>query len=233
MRPDLIISAGFDKIIKNDVIKYFPNIVNVHYGLLPEYRGSNSIPWAILNNEKYIGITLHKVDSGIDSGDIFFQKKIRNDNNKSCKDLYLNAVRIGVELIEKYIKIVKKGKSIVATNQNERHATYYPPGFLNDYRISWKQTSRFIFNYIKASYFPPFKPSYSYLNSEKIYFDFPVNEYYQNHNFKAGHILKIDDKYIISTLNGFIEPLNVRYKGRKNNFIDMVRHYDLLNKRVF
>ena len=58
-QPDVLISAGFDKIVRPDVIDAVPHALNVHFGELPRYRGSFSIPWAILNREAVVGVSLH------------------------------------------------------------------------------------------------------------------------------------------------------------------------------
>ena len=76
INPDLIISAYYRKIFPKELID-IPRlgIVNIHPSLLPFYRGPVPTAWAILNNESEFGITLHKVDAGIDTGDILFQSK--------------------------------------------------------------------------------------------------------------------------------------------------------------
>ena len=74
INPDLIISAYYRKIFPKELIE-IPRlgIVNVHPSLLPYYRGPVPTAWAILNNEKEFGITIHKIDAGIDTGDILVQ----------------------------------------------------------------------------------------------------------------------------------------------------------------
>ncbi len=78
--PDLAISIRFGQIFKSEIIG-LPRfgVLNLHSGILPNYRGVMASFWAILNGEKKLGTTLHYVrDSGIDTGDIvgFFEKEI-------------------------------------------------------------------------------------------------------------------------------------------------------------
>ena len=86
--PDVFISAGFDWIIKRDLLDLMSKSVNIHFGMLPKYRGMYSIPWAIMNDEKMIGVSLHEISEGIDDGPIIDQKIIVNDPKKSCKDFF-------------------------------------------------------------------------------------------------------------------------------------------------
>ena len=75
---DLVITAGWRPIIKEDVLKKF-RILNIHYSLLPAYRGFHGTVWAILNNESKLGITIHRMNAHIDDGPIVYQFSL--DNN--------------------------------------------------------------------------------------------------------------------------------------------------------
>jgi methionyl-tRNA formyltransferase len=69
-RCDLVVSVLYDKIIGRSLIDATPTIVNCHPGRLPEYRGARPVNWALRNREHLHGVTLHAVDSGIDSGPV-------------------------------------------------------------------------------------------------------------------------------------------------------------------
>tara|TARA_R100000008_G_scaffold86624_1_gene80523 strand:- start:408 stop:1031 length:624 start_codon:yes stop_codon:yes gene_type:complete len=67
---DLAISIFYGKIFKSDFINRCKNIINLHNAPLPKYRGVRPINWALKNNENHHGVTIHKVEEGIDDGDI-------------------------------------------------------------------------------------------------------------------------------------------------------------------
>jgi methionyl-tRNA formyltransferase len=69
-QADIFISVLYDKILTGDYLKKLRGAYNFHPGKLPEYRGSATYSWAHINEEKQAGITLHKIDAGIDTGDI-------------------------------------------------------------------------------------------------------------------------------------------------------------------
>ncbi|MEA2019077.1 MAG: formyltransferase family protein, partial [Campylobacterota bacterium] len=72
---DLFVSMSFNQIFKTEIInlpKY--KTINCHAGKLPFYRGRNILNWALINDEKSFGITVHFVDEGIDTGDIILQR---------------------------------------------------------------------------------------------------------------------------------------------------------------
>ncbi|MFC1437564.1 formyltransferase family protein [Streptacidiphilus sp. N1-10] len=67
---DLVVSVLYDRIIGPELINATRQIVNCHPGPLPDYRGANPVNWALLNGEHRHGITIHAIDTGIDSGPI-------------------------------------------------------------------------------------------------------------------------------------------------------------------
>ena len=72
---DLFVSMSFNQIFKVDIINV-PRlgVINCHAGKLPFYRGRNILNWALINDEKEFGITVHYIDEGIDTGDILKQR---------------------------------------------------------------------------------------------------------------------------------------------------------------
>src|SRR5262249_41430958 len=64
-------------ILKESVFK-IPRLgcINIHQGLAPQYRGSSPVFWELFNNEPEVGITIHKVEAGVDAGDILLQEKV-------------------------------------------------------------------------------------------------------------------------------------------------------------
>jgi phosphoribosylglycinamide formyltransferase-1 len=79
---DLIVLAGYMRILPDYIVKYYKNrIINIHPSLLPKYRGLNAIERAFNNKDEYIGITIHYVDEGVDTGKIILQKKIKIEKN--------------------------------------------------------------------------------------------------------------------------------------------------------
>ena len=75
---ELMLFAGFKPIVPNAVLEK-NCCINIHYSLLPAYRGLHSTVWAILNNEDYLGATIHLMNEYIDDGDILYQYKVEND----------------------------------------------------------------------------------------------------------------------------------------------------------
>ena len=85
---DFIISYGYRHIIKKDVLKMFPKrVINLHISLLPWNRGTDPNLWSFLDNTLK-GVTVHYIDSGIDTGEILAQKEITFDANETLRTSY-------------------------------------------------------------------------------------------------------------------------------------------------
>lgn len=88
LKPDLFWVHSYSMIIRNDVIDSIRlGGVNIHASLLPRNRGCNPMQWAIINGENETGVTLHRVDSGLDTGDIIDQLKIQIELSDTWLDL--------------------------------------------------------------------------------------------------------------------------------------------------
>jgi len=86
--PDLIVSYGFQHIIKKDVVeKYRDKIINLHISYLPWNRGSDPNLWSVVDNTP-IGVTIHFIDEGIDTGDIILQKIVVISDKDTFRTAY-------------------------------------------------------------------------------------------------------------------------------------------------
>jgi methionyl-tRNA formyltransferase len=107
-KPDLIISAYFDQIIKKELLK-IPRIgiLNVHPSMLPAYRGVKPTFWVLKNNESKTGVTIHFVDEGLDTGNILVQKEIDIQPNDSVDSLLKKTSEIGAKALLEAIENIR------------------------------------------------------------------------------------------------------------------------------
>ena len=120
---DLVFSVFYDKIIKEDFIKKVKQILNLHNSPLPRYRGVRPINWALKNNEKKHGVTIHEITPGIDDGPIISQIEYSiYPNIDEVRDVYNRALEYGWVLFQQTIPILDK---ITPQKQDNTNATYY------------------------------------------------------------------------------------------------------------
>ncbi len=150
LEPDLVIVASYGEILSQeflDIPKY--GSVNVHASLLPELRGASPIQNAIIQNKKETGVTLMKMNSGLDTGDIISQSHIEIQPVDTTQSLLKKLSKLGAELLtkdlEKWIS-----KEITQEPQNPQEATLCQLIDRNDGHVIWLRTSQEIFNYYRA-----------------------------------------------------------------------------------
>lgn len=154
---DVIFSCFWSEILKETILS-IPKlgVFNIHSAKLPSYRGSRPIPWAIINGEKTIGITLHKMLSGVDNGPIVSQSTIEVLQNDTSKTIYEKLTKAGALMFEEQLTYFK-GNTFTLSLQNEKEVSYYPPGEPYNGCINpfWKEELQDRF--IRAFTFPPFE----------------------------------------------------------------------------
>lgn len=166
---DLFVSMSFDQIF-GKVIRELPPLktINCHAGKLPFYRGRNILNWVLINDEKEFGITVHYVDKGIDTGDIILQKVYEITDEDSYATLLEKACEGCAVLLYDAIKLVQDNK--VKTIQQadiDKVGMYCGRRSAGDEIIDWNQSSREVFNFVRAIC-KPGPQATSFISGEKI-----------------------------------------------------------------
>lgn len=122
--PDVIIVAAYGKIFRSNILEY-PEFgcVNVHASYLPRWRGASPIQAAILNGDQATGITIIKMDEGIDTGDIIAQKEVEISKIETAGSLTNKLAVIGARLLVEILPRYIKGE-IILEKQLSNNATY-------------------------------------------------------------------------------------------------------------
>ncbi len=158
---DFILSVQFDKILKQSQIDKAKNLaINVHIAPLPEYRGCNQFSFAIADGVNEFGTTIHKLEKGIDSGDIIFESRFAIPENCFVKELYNLAFNETVELFKnKFINVIHGNYNLIPQNKfsDKRASSIHYREEINKLKIidnKWdKEEQKKIF---RATFFPPF-----------------------------------------------------------------------------
>lgn len=159
INPEIIFCIGGTQLIPERVLN-IPKLgcLNIHPAMLPKYRGRYSTVHAIFNGEKETGVTMHWMDSGIDSGPIIKQRKIPIKDTDTAKILYDKFTKVGEELFILFLNEWLGNAKIRSIAQDKRKATYYSKKLPNNGEIDWKWDGKQIKNFIRAMTFEPFSP---------------------------------------------------------------------------
>lgn len=125
-KPDLIVVAAFGQILKKDVLDLPKHgCINVHASLLPRWRGAAPINAAILAGDEETGVTIMKMDVGLDTGPMLAMKKIRIEPDDTAGSLFETLSTLGAELIIETLPAYMDG-TLTPQPQPEEGATYAP-----------------------------------------------------------------------------------------------------------
>lgn len=206
--PDLFVTASYGQIIKQNILD-IPKFttINVHASLLPKYRGSSPIQWAILNGEKKTGITIMQTVLAVDAGDIYLQREIDIEDVDTSSSVFNKLAILGVECLKEFFNRFDYYINN-PIKQDENKMTYYPMIKKEDYLIDFSLTSKQLFNKIRAlenCYFIYHGVRYKVLSSEIVL-----------EKGTAGEIIKADSKngLVIATLDNAIKVLTIQPEGK-------------------
>ena len=138
LHADIFVTAAYGQILSRailDVPRY--GVVNIHASLLPKYRGSSPVQWALINGEKETGVTIMQTAEGLDTGDILMAERIPIGPDDDAGTLLDKLSELGASAIVRFLDELENGGAVHGTPQNEAEATYYPMLKRSDGKIDW------------------------------------------------------------------------------------------------
>ncbi len=193
----IFISLHFDKIIQIEKFKT-KKLYNFHFSLLPKYKGMHTTAWPIINGERYTGVTLHKIDNGIDTGDIISQIKFKINFNDNAEKVFLNYIKYGVILFKRCFKTLLTNK-YKSKKQDIENSSYYSKSSIDfkKIKIDLKKTAFEVHNELRAFIFRHYQ--LPVINRKKIISSKILNS---KSELKPGKIISQNNKYLkISTID--------------------------------
>lgn len=122
VKNPIYIIAGFSQILKKEILQNSKLALNLHAGKIPKYRGGSPLNWQIINNEKYFGLSILKVEKGIDTGSVYLQKKYLLKSKFTIKDLH----KIANSEFPKMINhVISKINTIKPIKQKKKYSKYW------------------------------------------------------------------------------------------------------------
>lgn len=146
----VFVSLEFDQIVKPEKFKN-ARLYNIHFSLLPAYKGMYTSAIPLLNGERKTGVTFHCIDAGIDTGNIIAQKEFVIEKNYTARDVYFSYIKYGTELVIKYIDDVINN-NVETRKQPAEGSTYYSKRTIDysNIKINLQQTAENIYNQLRA-----------------------------------------------------------------------------------
>ncbi len=150
IQPDLMVVVAFGQILPPSLL-VIPTIyaINLHPSLLPCYRGPAPIPWAIIKGERETGLTVQKIEAGVDEGKIILQKRVLIELSDMAKDLEKKLAVMGAALLEETVRRIKEG-CVSFLEQDEKRVSYAPKITKDQAEIDWERPCLDIHNLVRG-----------------------------------------------------------------------------------
>ena len=222
--PDLIVVAAFGQILKKDVL-YLPRFgcINVHASLLPRWRGAAPINAAILHGDQETGITIMKMDVGLDTGPILTQRSIPLTREDTAGSVFEKLSRLGADLLIETLPDYLSGK-IEPVPQPEEGMTYAPMLKKEEGQLDFSHPAEELERGVRA--FNPWPGAF-------MDFDGTLLKIHRSHvesgDAEAGQRLVYHDQPAVGTRNGLLILDEVQPAGKKTmsgkSFLAGARHW--------
>lgn len=150
LAPDLIVVVAYGQILPQAILD-IPQFgcLNVHTSLLPKYRGAAPIQWAIFNGDAETGVSIMKMDAGLDTGDIASEARTPIADTDDAQTLHDRLAKLGAELLARTLPDYIAGR-LAPRRQPAEGASYARKISKEDGRIEWSRPAREIWNQIRA-----------------------------------------------------------------------------------
>lgn len=214
IKTDLIVVAAYGQILPTAILDLPTHgCLNVHTSLLPKYRGAAPIQWAILNGDSESGVTIMRMDAGMDTGDILTQQTTPIHDTDTAQTLHDRLADIGADLLEKTISGVLEG-SISARKQSEHDASYVRKILKADGKLDWTKPAIEVWNRVRA--LTPWPGTFTHLmtaNKPKLLKIGQV-EIADSHSGEPGTILRSSNgEIVIACGESAVRVLSLQLEG--------------------
>jgi len=230
LNPDVMVVAAYGQILPKSILQ-IPKLgcLNIHASLLPRWRGAAPIERAILEGDRETGISIMKMNEGLDTGDIMLDKKCMISNHETAQTLHDTLSNIGANAILETLNMLP---TLKARPQQNNEATYAEKVTKDEAQIDWHQSAEKISRVIRA--FNPRPIAYTNAMAKqfknrvlRIIEAEIVNRQTTN---SPGEVIKYDkDVCYIATSNGVINLKKVQLSGKnKVSIKDFNNAYQLI-----
>ena len=214
LQPELIVVAAYGQILPQTILDLpHHGCLNVHTSLLPKYRGAAPIQWAIAHGDAETGVTIMRMDAGLDTGDIVSVETTPILPSDDSQTLHDRLAQIGAALLTRTIPDFVAGK-ITPQKQPTDGASYARKIEKEDGHLDWTQPSRVLWNRLRA--FTPWPGTFTFLPAEpkplllKIWQAEPVEDL----RGAPGEILRADKSgLVIACGAGALRILTLQREG--------------------
>ena len=225
---DLVLTIGYGVLLPANILSLpKKGFLNLHFSLLPTYRGAAPAQRALHNGETITGVTVFQLDKGMDTGPIFAQKSLFIEPSWRSFELLTNLSNLGPEVVEQAFEMIENG---IASRVQEGNPSSAPKISKSEAKIDFNQDAISVSNAIRAFTYEP--GAWTLWKGES--FKLCATGISNTAAGTPGQISVIDKSVFVSTGSGSLELLRVLPAGKKEmDAIDWARGARLTGGEIF
>jgi len=227
-----VIVVDYGLILPSYLLNWFSNrVFNIHTSLLPRWRGAAPIVHCLLAGDQKTGVTLQKMVSRLDAGDIIYQLDFDISEQMNSLDILKKMEPLSFQLLSRYLPLYFKGE-IFTKPQEESQATYAPKVEKSQLKINWTESSKNLFNKVRAMVIK--NGVYTFYQGLRLKV-WSVEYDNESHQADFGEIVLCNDKDLkVACGQGHLYLKEVQLAGKKaQKIVPFLRGFPLKIGHVF
>ncbi|MEJ2746526.1 MAG: methionyl-tRNA formyltransferase [Anaerolineae bacterium] len=212
-QPEMIVVAAFGQILRPHVLELPPlGCLNVHASLLPRWRGASPIQHAIMAGDTETGVTLMKMDVGLDTGPMFVQQAIPIRPDETAASLHDRLAELGAVMLGEHLDDIVNGR-IPPTPQDDNLSTYAPMISKADGKLDWHRTSAELDRHVRAM--TPWPGAFTIWEGQllKVLAAEPV--YGRLPSGAPGEVVMVEETAVVRTQDGGLALNQIQLAGKR------------------
>ncbi len=210
LNPDLVITIAYGRLIPITLLN-LPKcgFINLHYSVLPKYRGAAPVQHAIMDGLKSTGVSIFQLDSGMDTGPIYAQQECEITNEDVTSTLIEKLNRVGVDLLLETLSKIQSEVSPIP--QSEKGISYAPKISKEEGHINWSENHISVHNRYRALSENP--GVFTIYQGQRVRINQMIPA--EITDLKIGSFTVIDGKFFVGTSGNSLEIIKLTPEGRK------------------
>lgn len=219
LSPDVVVVVAFGQIIPQAVLDV-PKLgcLNVHGSLLPKYRGAAPIQWAVIDGERESGVTIMRMDAGLDTGDMITTRVVKLEEKETGGSLFDKLSQAGADLLTETLDKLEAGEVSYEKQPAESSTDYARMLKKEDGQIDWNKSAAELERLIRG--LNPWPSAYTHLDGKTLKI-WMADVKDVNSGSEPGTVVEVTKNTVkVQTGDGVLSLLEVQLEGKKKMPVD-------------
>lgn len=219
LSPDVVVVVAFGQIIPQAVLDV-PKLgcLNVHGSLLPKYRGAAPIQWAVIDGECESGVTIMRMDAGLDTGDMITTRVVKLEDKETGGSLFDKLSQAGADLLTETLDKLEAGEVSYEKQPAESSTDYARMLKKEDGQIDWNKSAAELERLIRG--LNPWPSAYTHLDGKTLKI-WMADAEEGNSGSEPGTVVEVTKNTVkVQTGDGVLSLLEVQLEGKKKMPVD-------------